>query len=331
MHVPEIDVTPFITGHGEQLAVARMIDEACRETGFFSIVGHGVDSGLRTRLESQSQHFFAFDDAEKSSIAMAHGGRAWRGWFPVGGELTSGVPDQKEGIYFGAELAADDPRVRRGVPLHGPNLFPSRPPAFRATVLDYLDAMTTLGHTMMRALGLALGLEAEWFDHTLTADPIILFRIFHYPPLDAAAANDEHAWSVGEHTDYGLLTMLGQDGTGGLQVHAPDGWVDVPADRDAFVCNIGDMLERMTGGRYRSTPHRVRNTSTVSRLSFPFFFDPGWDAEVRRVPGVETGTSTRADHPRWDGADVHELSGTYGEYLLGKVSKVFPELGSDVL
>ena len=92
------------------------------------------------------------------------------------------------------------------------------------------------------------------------------------------------AWGVREHTDYGLLTILLQDDTGGLQVRSPTGWIDVPPDPDAFVCNIGDMLERMTAGRYRSTPHRVRNTTRRSRLSFPFFFDPGWDAVVRPVP-----------------------------------------------
>ena len=73
---------------------------------------------------------------------MVHGGRAWRGWFPVGGELTSGVPDRKEGIYFGAELGADDPRGARRAPLHGPNLFPRRPAGLRDAVLEYIDAMT---------------------------------------------------------------------------------------------------------------------------------------------------------------------------------------------
>jgi isopenicillin N synthase-like dioxygenase len=92
------------------------------------------------------------------------------------------------------------------------------------------------------------------------------------------------------------------------------------------------MLERMTGGRYRSTPHRVRSPRAGDRLSFPFFFDPGWDAEVRAVPNVESvsGAATTGSD-RWDGANVHELSGTYGEYLLSKVAKVFPDLGAEVL
>ena len=113
--------------------VSRQLDAACRDVGFFYIVGHGVDEGLQRRLEALSREFFGLPEDEKARIGMAEGGRAWRGWFPVGGELTSGVPDRKEGIYFGAELGPDHPRVAAGVPLHGPNLFPARPagPAWR--------------------------------------------------------------------------------------------------------------------------------------------------------------------------------------------------------
>jgi isopenicillin N synthase-like dioxygenase len=326
--VPRVDIASLLTGPGDDTAVAAAIDAACRDTGFFSIVGHGADPALRTQLDTLAREFFALDNTEKAEIAMAHGGRAWRGWFPVGGELTSGIPDRKEGIYFGAELDADDPRVRAGVPLHGPNLFPRRPAALRTVVLAYLDTMTQLGHAVMRGVALALGLPVDWFARELTADPTILFRIFCYPP---ASSRDEDEWGVREHTDYGLLTIVGQDEVGGLQVRSTRGWIDVPPDADAFVCNIGDMLERMTGGRYRSTPHRVRNTGTSTRLSFPFFFDPGWDAEVRAVPEIAEGARTEDAQARWDRANVHELTGTYGEYLLAKVSKVFPALTDDVL
>jgi isopenicillin N synthase-like dioxygenase len=325
--VPRVDITPLVTGRGNDAAVAAAIDAACRDTGFFSIVGHGVDPELRSRLDALAREFFSEDDAEKAEIAMAHGGRAWRGWFPVGGELTSGIPDRKEGIYFGAELDADNPRVRAGVPLHGPNLFPRRPAALRPTVLEYLDAMTALGHTVMRGVALALGLAPDWFSRELTADPTILFRIFCYPPTPD---HDADEWGVREHTDYGLLTIVGQDEVGGLQVRSTRGWIDAPPDADAFVCNLGDMLERMTGGRYRSTPHRVRNAGASARLSFPFFFDPGWDAEVRPVPEIAEGVRTADAQERWDRANVHELTGTYGEYLLAKVSKVFPALTSEL-
>ena len=92
---------------------------------------------------------------------MAEGGRAWRGWFPLGGELTSGRPDGKEGCYFGAELGPDDDRVRRGMPLHGANLFPAELPELRTAVLAWLDAMTALGQAILRGMAQGLGLDAR--------------------------------------------------------------------------------------------------------------------------------------------------------------------------
>ena len=262
---------------------------------------------------------------------MARGGRAWRGWFPLSGELTSGAPDRKEGLYFGEEIRVDDPRVVAGRPLHGPNLFPARPADLRETVLDCLDAFTALGHQLMTGFALALGLDADWFDRELTADPVILFRMFHYPAL-AGDAEPDPVWGVGEHTDYGLLTILNQDAGGGLELRTRDGWVEVPPRPDALVCNLGDMLERMTGGAYRSTPHRVRSPRGRDRIACPFFFDPGWDTEVRPIIRYEEIAGDAGGAPdRWDGASVFDFEGTYGDYLLGKVSKVFPALRDQAL
>jgi len=323
--LPVIDVGPLVRGSPDLDDVARAIDAACREHGFFYIVGHGVDDALQEQLDVQARRLFALPERAKAAVAMAHGGPAWRGWFPLEGELTSGRPDRKEGFYLGAELSGDDPRVRAGTPLHGPNLFPPELPELRTAVLEYLDAMTALGHALLRGVARALDLDAGWFDAHLTADPLILFRIFRYPPGTASA---DDGWGVAEHTDYGLLTILRQDDAGGLEVHAPSGWIAAPPLEGSFVCNLGDMLERMTGGRYRSTPHRVRNTSAHDRLSFPFFFDPAWDAQVVPVPLAGEGPAEA--RARWDGEDVHAFDGTYGEYLLGKVAKVFPDLAPGV-
>ena len=122
--------------------------------------------------------------------------------------------------------------------------------------------------------------------------------------------------------------MLAQDENGGLQVKTPNGWIEAPPIEGALVCNIGDMLDRLTGGVYRSTPHRVRNISGKSRLSFPFFFDPGWNAEIVPLPAHANAHDDSRE--RWDRANVHAFSGTYGQYLLSKVSKVFPDLARDV-
>lgn len=325
--LPVIDIAPLLgpdttglrdggdAGAPSKADVAAQIGAACRDSGFFYVTGHGVPPELIARLDAAARTFFELPPELKNEISMDRGGRAWRGFFPVGGELTSGRPDLKEGVYFGAEGPPSDR------PLHGPNLFPGQVPDLRAAVLAYLDALTGVAQAVMGGIALSLDLPEDYFRSGYTADPTILFRIFHYPP----AQPDPDEWGVGEHTDYGLLTLLLQDSNGGLQVHTPRGWTDAPPITGTFVCNIGDMLDKLTGGLYRSTPHRVRNLSGNERLSFPFFFDPGWDSEVPPLPYTEGG------HARWDGQDLRAFTGTYGEYLLGKVAKVFPQLGADVL
>jgi isopenicillin N synthase-like dioxygenase len=309
--------------------VARQIREACCDNGFFYISGHGVSVELQQRLEELSRKFFALDLETKMAIRMELGGRAWRGYFPVGVEYTSGKPDKKEGIYFGAELPDSHPKVQARVPMHGRNLFPELP-QFKETVLEYLDAMVALGHSVMKGIALSLGLKGSYFRDRYTDDPLILFRIFHYPSVDISTRGDaEQEWSVGEHTDYGILTILRQDAVAGLQVKSQAQWIDAPPIANTFICNIGDMLDRMTGGLYRSTPHRVLNKSGVSRMSFPFFFDPNFDVEVKAINPDITIQDDKLE--RWDRASVHEFSGTYGEYVLNKVSKVFPQLSKDAL
>jgi isopenicillin N synthase-like dioxygenase len=319
---------PVVNISEERHRVAAAIGDACRKFGFFYVVGHGVDEELQRQLEEVSRQFFAQDLEAKLEIRMSRGGRAWRGYFPVGGELTSGKPDLKEGIYFGSELGADHPLVQQGTPLHGPNLFPARMPQLRQLVLDYIAAMTRLGHDIMSCISLSLGLDESYFDRHYTNDPLILFRIFNYP---AYSQNDDKNFDfgVGEHTDYGLLTILKQDMSGGLQVKTQSGWIDATPIPNAFVCNIGDMLDRITGGRYLSAAHRVQARREQPRLSFAFFFDPNFQAEVRRLSLAGDVYDNKTD--RWDHASVHEFSGTYGDYLLNKVSKVFPELGRKVL
>ena len=327
--VPVIDVGPLVRHTPQRVRTAKQIGKACGDCGFFYIVGHGVDDVLCQELEALSRRFFAQDEPRKMQIAMSRAGRAWRGYFPVGRELTSGRPDRKEGIYFGAELPADHPAVRAGKPLHGPNLFPDIP-GFNETVLRYMDSLTALGHALMSGISLGLGLDEHYFRQRYTGDPLVLFRIFNYPQA-TIMEDGERSWGVGEHTDYGLLTILRQDDTGGLQVKSRARWIDAPPIPGSFLCNIGDMLDRLTRGIYRSTPHRVLNTSRRDRLSFPFFFDPGFDAVIRPVEGLERRAFTDDADERWDRASVHEFSGTYGDYLLNKVSKVFPELHRGVL
>ena len=326
--LPLINIEPLVTGAGDRLEVAGQIASACRESGFFYINGHGVDDDLQRRLEELSREFFARALGEKLAIRMEKGGSAWRGYFPVGGELTSGRPDRKEGLYFGAELSDDHPLVRSRTPMHGANLFPEYLPLFRETVLEYMDAMTRLGHAVIEGIGLSLGLSESYFADRYTRNPLILFRIFNYPGTPDPST-EKPGWGVGEHTDYGLLTILKQDATGGLEVKSRSGWIEAEPIPNSFVCNIGDMLDRMTGGAYRSTAHRVKSPSNRDRLSFPFFFDPNFNAEVKPIE-LDNAPDDDKDR-RWDRASVHEFHGTYGDYLLNKVSRVFPQLRREVL
>ena len=328
--VPVIDVEALVAGTPARAAVAAEIGEACRAQGFFYVTGHGVEPVTVDRLVEASRRFFAQGEDTKMQWRMALGGRAWRGYFPAGGELTSGRPDWKEGLYLGSELAEDHPLVRARTPLHGRNLFPNVP-GLREAVLTYIGALTRVGHALMEGIARSLDLEATYFADRYTAEPLILFRIFNYPSRPAPAGQDVQ-WGVGEHSDYGLLTMLWQDDVGGLQVKTREGWVEAPPRPGTFVCNIGDMLDRMTGGLYRSTPHRVAlNATGRDRLSMPFFFDPHFEARVRPIDGLAQSANAQDRAARWDGANIHAFEGTYGDYLLGKVSKVFPELRREVL
>ncbi|MBE8990688.1 isopenicillin N synthase family dioxygenase [Nostoc sp. LEGE 12450] len=327
--LPIIDISALVSGKGNLYSAASQIRQACRESGFFYIIGHGVDENLQQRLEVLSRQFFAQDLETKLKIRMALAGIAWRGYFPVGGELTSGKPDLKEGIYFGAELPDEHPLVQAGTPMHGANLFPANMPQFGETVLEYMEAMTNLGHILMTGIALSLGLEESYFADRYTSDPFVLFRIFNYPP-NLSPSDSDPIWGVGEHSDYGVLTILKQDDSGGLQVKSKLGWVAAPPVPGSFVCNIGDMLDKMTGGFYRSTPHRVQNQSQNHRLSFPFFFDPNFDVEVKPIE-LDNKVANDNIGDRWDNANIHDFCGTHGDYVLNKVSKVFPELRRTVL
>ncbi len=256
----------------------------------------------RTITAAQTQ-FFNKPEDYKMQISMKKS-KVFRGFFPLGDELTSGRPggscaaratvqdkhlrlcaDWKQGLYFERELDDTHHHVQAGTPMHGKNQFPPSAdfPEFRHTVLEYMRCMTALGHTLMAAMARALDLPESFFEE-YTQDPFTPFRIFHYPadPVGVDAADGKPRFGVQEHTDYGVLTILAVDDSG-LEVkeRGTDQWIKVPLIPETFVVNVGDMAELWTDGVFRATPHRVRNTSDRDRISLPFFFDPSWDAIVR--------------------------------------------------
>ena len=299
----------------------QRIDQACRDIGFFAVPLPEHLRASRDQVIEVARAFFARPDDEKASVAMPVAGSAWRGWFPLGGELTSGVPDRKEGYYFGAELPPD-PR-----PMHGPNLWPADPATMAPLVTAWMTSMEALGQQVLRLMAVGLGRSPHFFATGLTAEPTPLFRIFRYPPHPSG---DTTTWGVAEHTDYGLLTLLATDGTPGLEVKSRGEWFAAPADADLVICNLGDMLDRLTGGRYRSNPHRVRNHDGHDRYSLPFFLDPGWDASIEPLEFDDDWQQPADAAERWDRANLSDVNGTYGEWLGAKVAKVFPDLARDV-
>jgi isopenicillin N synthase-like dioxygenase len=206
-----------------------------------------------------------------------------------------------------------------------------------------------LGHVLMAFLAAGLGLpSSRFFADALIKEHLALFRAFHYPPRSMLspdlASQERSLWGVGEHTDYGLMTLLKQDSVGGLEVRSLDGsgWLAVPPRPATLVVNIGDTLESITGGLLRSTPHRVRNPSAdAMRVSLPYFFDPGFDAVIERAP-LDAERRRRAEqlraqraaqgYTRWDNeAEPTVERRTYGDYLVSRVAKVFPQLAATKL
>lgn len=323
--LPVIDIEAMlIDPGGNHTQVYDAVRQACERTGFFYVkTGTSVD--LLENLQRASHAFFRLPMEEKESIAMHKSKRAWRGFFQVATELTSGIPDMKEGIYFGKHEA----NYTGDMPLRGKNLWPSE--EFGELVLDYMKLMKRVGRSLMHALTKALtGSSLE--EHF--SDPTELFRIFSYPPpLPHDREEDKgERFGVGEHTDYGFLTILYQDASGGLQARSENGtWLDVPFIDGTHVVNLGDALEHYTHGQFRATPHRVLfygggRSSTTPRLSFPYFFDPHWTAPMTPMEEVDP-----KEVARWDHADPKQFEGTYGEYLQSKISRVFPALFEDAI
>ena len=141
---------------------------------------------------------------------MALGGEEWNGWFPMNGELTSGKPDRKEGIYCGQ--TPNESLLKTS----GLNLLPQTPVELTPCIHEWMAALSKLGKTLLSGIALALGMPEEWFATTIAKVPTEQFAIFHYPPPPTLAPGEHPGWGVGVHTDFGLITILAQDDCGGL-------------------------------------------------------------------------------------------------------------------
>jgi isopenicillin N synthase-like dioxygenase len=281
-NIPLIDLAPLRTGGGAaRRQCAQAIGRACREVGFFYIVNHGVAPGLVAEVYDVAARFFALTPAEKMDVAMSKS-PLYRGYFPLGGEVTDPAlgGDPKEGFDISLELGAADPDVRAGKPLRGPNQWPPRPPELRPVLSRYFDAMCGLGRTLSAGFALALDLPEDFFADKLDR-PTAILRILHYPGSGVMVMPNAPDFGCGAHSDYGYLTILAQDDTGGLQVQNSAGrWIEAPPIPASFVCNIGEMMERWSNDVFRATKHRVIRRQPGSRYSVPFFFHPNPEVDI---------------------------------------------------
>jgi isopenicillin N synthase-like dioxygenase len=261
MTVPLVDLRPWFDGstHG-RTAVAARVDDALRESGFLLVTGHGVPDDLRGSVREHARRFFALPEARKAGYAVSVGGR---GWLPPGAEAnghsegTETPPDLKESYSVGADQPTGDQEIDRF--WFQPNVWPDgEVPALRVAAVEYMARMRALSDELLRICAVALGLPDSHFT-THTGAPTYTFNINWYPPLTHVGPPRDGQFRIGPHTDFGTVTVLDREpGAGGLQVYTSGGaWVDAPYDPGALTVNIGDLMARWTGDRWRSCRHRV--------------------------------------------------------------------------
>jgi isopenicillin N synthase-like dioxygenase len=258
LDIPLFDVGAWrIAGVEERAVLAARLDRAMQDCGFFMVSRHGIDDALKESIRELSRVFFALPDTMKEAYATGVGGR---GWIARGREANAfygevadaGKADLKESYTLGREDPAGDPAWFMA------NVWPDEVPGFREPVTEYAAQVQDLYRELLEVLATALGLAPGYFVERTRNAPYT-FNINRYPALSVTGAPLEGQFRVAPHTDWGMLTILDrQPGYGGLQVQTLDGeWADAPYVPGALTVNIADLLARWTGGRWRSTRHRV--------------------------------------------------------------------------
>jgi isopenicillin N synthase-like dioxygenase len=312
--IPVIDLSAARGGDRRaRMAVAREIDETCRQIGFFTITGHGVPAAVMDTLRSKAHEFFALPLEQKRSAIHPVPGTP-RGYRALGiealaqGNNRATPPDLKEYYHFGRETWPDEPYYTgsEGNRYFIPNLWPHDPPGLRAAAAAYYAEMEGVVALMLRLAALALNVEEHFFDDKIDRH-ITAMRLNFYPAQSGRPKPGQ--LRAGAHTDYGTFTILnGENVPGGLQVLAKAGeWIDIETDPQNFVVNIGDLLMRWTNDRWVSNTHRVVNPPTSlagrsKRLSIAFFHQPNYDAVIECIapPG-------QAKHPPVRSGEYRDL------------------------
>lgn len=273
--VPTVDISdPTSTS-------LQAIDAACRDHGFFLLSGHGLDD-LISQTWVQTRRFFDADRSVRTSITRSQENPL--GYFDR--ELTKRKRDTKEVLDF------IDPTQTL---LDARNQWPDGLPDFKEVMVEFFDAFSILADRTLSLLHDALQLTAHSRSLTSCARTSSTVRLNHYPIGDPVPANERDGLAdlgetaLGYHTDPGVLTLLLQDNTGGLQTQARDGhWIDIAPTDGTIVVNLGDMMQAWTNDRYRAAIHRVVPMTTQRRFSIPYFSNPQRDAIIEPIPELCT-------------------------------------------
>jgi len=275
--VPTLDASA-----AESAQFAHDISAAYAEFGFVIIQNHGIDKALIEGCLDRFRTFFAWSDAEKCRYRVQGGGGA-RGYTPFGIETAKGAThhDLKEFWHVGREL----PPGHRFNAVMAPNIWVESIPGFRASLLALYDSFDALGRRLLAPIARSVGLPANYFDDKVNLGNSVL-RVIHYPPMPAEPTPSVRA---GAHEDINVITLLLGAEEPGLEVLSRTGnWLPINPPPGSLVCNVGDMLQRLTNRHLRSTTHRVvnppRERATNARYSLPFFLHFNPDFLIKTLP-----------------------------------------------
>jgi isopenicillin N synthase-like dioxygenase len=295
--IPSIDISAYVT-HGsaqDRAAVACALDEACRTVGFVQIHGHGIGDDVVAGLTGAMDDFFAQDLAAKKLLRTPP--EVNRGYAPpkteslslsLGVESASRMNDFFEAFNVGATASHYPHATDLPLPDYADNVWP-QVAGFEGGVSAYFDEAARVARTLTRVFADALGLEPDFFDR-MTTHSLDVMRMNNYAlPPGTTVDLDGDLTGMGEHTDFGIVTVLWADQVRGLQVLGTDGgWHDVQPDDGALLVNLGDAMARLTNERWMSTLHRVKppviDGTIERRRSAAFFHDGDVDAVIAVLP-----------------------------------------------
>ncbi len=303
--IPSVDLADFISGDPERKQkFVDQIGKAYEEIGFVSLKNHFLEDQLVDQLYDQIKQFFDLPIDKKSKYEI-EGLAGQRGYISFGKEHAKGKKegDLKEFWHFGQEPEADANLIEE----YPKNVMVEELPEFNSTGMQAYRLLEKTGIHVLRALALYIGLDEHYFDHWGSNGNSIL-RPIHYPPI---TQEPKGAVRAGAHGDINLITLLMGASTGGLQVLRNDGqWIDAIPNEDELVINVGDMLERLTNNKLRSTIHRVVNPPKEQwhnpRYSIPFFMHPRSDMKLNCLPECISDEHPKAYTDITAGEFLHE-------------------------